>query len=93
MLQVDALKVELAKLGPSPCDEPAPAVGTADAAVEEEKTQEPAGDAPPTADEAEKVSQLMAMFPDADAAVCLVALRQSHGSLEQALDWVLSAMG
>jgi hypothetical protein len=88
--QVDVLKVELARLGPSPCDA-LEAVESLAAGDEEKESED--NDATPTAAEVDKIEQLMAMFPDADSSICLMALRANDGSVERALDWILSSMG
>ena len=86
--------MELARLGPSPCDalEVVSAHGAAVTADEEKESEGDDGDGP-TAAEVEKLDQLLAMFPDVDASVALVALRAKDGVVEGAIDWIFSNMG
>jgi hypothetical protein len=87
--QFEQLKVELARLGPSPCD----AAGASDGKEGDGGGSSGGGGGGgdgATEEEMAKVAQLVSLFPDYDPAVCLAALRACDGVLERAVDWVLS---
>ena len=83
--------MELAKLGPSPCDdEPEPSDSKADdAAAAASGAGGESGDAV-SADMMDKIAQLMGVFPDADMAKLKDALTKTNGTLEAAVEWMFS---
>ena len=82
--QVDALRVELDKLGPSPADALAPPAE--EAAGPSKPAEEAAAEAPPLTPEEEQLKSIIPDFPDG---VYKYALAQAKGNMDTAALWLM----